>query len=193
MIGRLKDLFRGRDGEWILSFSTPSDPRGLFDELHEDMVDVDIKKHRKGRSLDANAYCWVLIGMIAKKMNLPKNEVYRKAILDSGVYVIHCIPNDMLDRSIRDWESFGLGFQTETFPSQVPGCTNAVFYKGSSFYDTAQMSRLISGLIHEAEGLGIPTITPEEEKRMIGEWGKKEEKNGKQKAESKAEDSEVSA
>ena len=189
MIGKLMNLFRGMDGQWVLSISTPSDPREMFDKMKDKLLDISIKQHRKKRSLDANAYCWVLVGEIAKEMNLPKNEVYRKAIIDSGVFTVHCVPNNQLDQAVEDWESFGLGFQTEQFPSKTPGCTNVVFYKGSSFYDTTQMSRLISGLIHEAECLGIHTISKEEEQRMLGEW----RRGGKKDGDSEGEDSSVSA
>ena len=60
---------------------------------------------------------------------------------------------------------------------KTPNCTGVTFYKGSHFYDSKQMARLIDGLIHEAEGLGIATISPEEEKRMLGDWGKKRKEN----------------
>ena len=43
-------------------------------------------------------------------------------------------------------------------------------YFGSSQYDTAQMSRLIDGIVSEAQDLGIETATPEELARMKGEW-----------------------
>ena len=48
-------------------------------------------------------------------------------------------------------------------------------YYGSSTYDTAQMSALLDSLIQDAEALGIPTITPKEEERMLGKWAKKKE------------------
>lgn len=174
MIGKLKDLFRGRDGEWVISFSTPTDFRETFDKLSDKTLDIEIKQYRNKRSLEANAYAWVLIGKIAEEMKIPKLEVYRKAIIDNGVYTVHCVPNDQIDTAIEDWKSFGIGFQVETFPSKTKGCTNAIFYKGSSYYDTAQMARLINGLIQEAESLGIHTISDEEVKEMIGNWKKGE-------------------
>ena len=177
MIGKIKDLYRGLNGEWILSLSTPTDLREICDELKDKQIDFTLKKYRNGRSLDANAYCWALIGELAKRLSISKTEVYRKAIIDNGVYVIHCIPNDMLEASVEDWKSFGLGFQVETFPSKTEGCTNAIFYKGSSYYDTSQMHRRLAGIIQECEQNGIPTITPEEEKRLIGDWAKKRKEN----------------
>lgn len=172
MKGRLKDLTVNRDGTQNITITVAADFTEEFDELQGKDVTVEIKKASKRRSLDANAYCWVLVGEIAKKMKLSKNEVYRKAIMDSGVYTIHCLPDSMLETACNDWCSFGIGFQVETFPSRVDGCTNVIFYKGSHFYDTVQMARLIDGLIQEAESLGIPTITPKEAAKLIGKWKK---------------------
>lgn len=170
MKGKLKDLTVNRDGTQNITITVTADFSEEFDALSGKEINVEITKVNRRRSLDANAYCWVLVGEIAKKMHLPKNEVYRKAITESGVYTVHCIPDSMLKQVCEDWESFGLGFQTEQFPSKVKGCTNVICYKGSHFYDTAQMARLIDGLIHDAEALGIPTITPKEAERLVGMW-----------------------
>ncbi len=51
-------------------------------------LDIEVKKHRNKRSLDANAYCWVLIGKLAEKMNLKVNEVYKMAIKEVGAYTV---------------------------------------------------------------------------------------------------------
>lgn len=177
MKGKLRDLTVNRDGTQNITVTVSADFTAAFDELQGAVVDIEITKAGKRRSLDANAYCWVLVGEIAKKLSLPKNEVYRKAIIDSGVYTVHCIPDSMIDQVCSDWESFGLGFQTERFDSKVKECTNVICYKGSHFYDSTQMSRLINGIIQEAEQLGIPTITPKEAERLIEKWGKHGTKN----------------
>lgn len=57
MRARLHDLAVARDGGWLLTIRTNENVGGLFDELHECDVDVAVKKYRKKRSLDANAYC----------------------------------------------------------------------------------------------------------------------------------------
>lgn len=57
-----------------------------LDEIKDlDKLSVEAKKYRKKRSLDANAYCWVLINKLAEKLNLKPIEVYRKAIYEVGV------------------------------------------------------------------------------------------------------------
>ena len=54
-------------------------------------------------------------------------------------------------------------------------------YFGSSTYDSEQMSALLDSLIQDAEALGIPTITPKEEERMLGKWARKKEKDAEAK------------
>ena len=68
MIGKLKDITFTRSGEQIISFSTKTDFTEAFDTLKDFDVDVEIKRHRQKRSLDANAYCWVLCEKIADKL-----------------------------------------------------------------------------------------------------------------------------
>ena len=172
MIARLRDIMRGRNGEWIVSFATPTDISGLFDELAGKDVSVEIKKQAKHRSLDANAYCWVLIDKIAEKTGLRKVDVYRHAIKEiGGVSDVICVQDKAVDRLREGWEKNGIGWQTDTLPSKVEGCTNVVLYYGSSVYDSKQMAQLIDSLIQDAESLGIPTLTDEQAARLVNRWG----------------------
>ncbi len=43
--------------------------------------------------------------------------------------------------------------------------------RGSSDYDSREMSKLIDGLVAEAKELGIETLTPEELHEMNERWG----------------------
>lgn len=178
MIGRLKDICRSRDGEWIISFSTPEDFREEFDSLADKEVRVEIKKFSRKRSLDANAYCWKLVDLISEKTGVRKSEVYKTAIREiGGVSDTVCVQNKAVEKLRSGWEQHGLGWQTETYESKLDGCTNVILYYGSSVYDSAQMSQLINILVQDAEALGIPTITAQEEERMMSGWKKKTEGN----------------
>lgn len=77
---------RMETGQLIIDI--PPDQRGAvmrFLRTKKDKpYDLQIKEHRKKRSLDANAYAWVLIGRIADAMRLPPDEVYRQAIVNIG-------------------------------------------------------------------------------------------------------------
>ena len=68
MIGRLKDMTMSRSGEWVISISTPVDFREAFDELAGKELEIEIKQHRKRRSLDANGFAWALINQIAARL-----------------------------------------------------------------------------------------------------------------------------
>ena len=173
MIGTLKDLTLNRDGTQNITVTVSENFREQFDELSDCKVSIEIKKARQHRSLDANAYCWKLIDLISAKTGVSKTEIYRAAIKEiGGVSTIVCVQDKAVDRLREGWQKNGLGWQSDTFKSQIEGCTNVILYYGSSTYDTAQMSRLIDGLIQEAEQQGIPTITPKEAEELSARWGK---------------------
>lgn len=178
MIGQLKDLTRSRDGQWVISFSTPENFSESFDELAGKPVTVEIKRAHKHRSLDANAYAWMLIDKIASKTGLRKVDVYRHSIKEiGGVSDTICVMDKAVDRLREGWEKNGIGWQTDTMPSKVAGCTNVVLYYGSSVYDSRQMSQLIDSLIQDAEALGIPTLNDEQAARLLGRWSKNDGKH----------------
>lgn len=171
MKGRLVDLSFGLNRKQRVTIELEGDFRDKFDKLKDADIKVEIKKYRKIRSLDANAYCWVLIDKIAAELGIIPNEVYRNAIKDiGGVSHIICIINEAADTFCADWESKGLGWQTEVFESKIEGCTNIVAYKGSSRYNTKQMSALIDSVVQDAQALGIETATPDQLARMKSLW-----------------------
>ena len=173
MIARLRDIMRGRNGEWVVSFATPTDVSELFDDLAGKDVNIEIKKHSKRRSLDANAYCWVLIDKIAEKTGEKKKDVYRQAIKEiGGVSDTVCVLDKAVDRLRENWERNGIGWQTDTLASKRPGCTNVVLYYGSSVFDSKQMAQLIDSLVQDAEALGIPTLTEEQATALANGWNR---------------------
>lgn len=135
---------------------------------------IEIKQKRKGRSLDANAYCWLLCSKIADThgLLLKKTDVYKQAIRDYGVTAVMPIKNDLLG-DIIDWHrNGGLGNDADVIgASKVKGYTNVMFYYGSSGYDSKQMSHLLTNLVADAQELGIQTETPDEIERMKQQWG----------------------
>ena len=173
MQAKLKDLTMNRDGSQNVTLTVSSDFRPLFDELAGKELDVEIKQHRKKRSLSANAYCWVLVDKIAARSGVDKTSVYRETIRNiGGVSDIVCCQDRAVEALRSGWQAHGVGWITETIPSKLEGCTNVILYYGSSTYDTAQMSRLIDLLVMEAKELGIETATPQELDRLREEWAK---------------------
>ena len=163
MNGRLKDLTRNMDGTWNLTVTVTGDCRAIWDKYREKEIDLEVKQHRNKRSLDANGYAWVLMDKIAARMHIDKVEVYREAIKNiGGVSETVCVQDKAVDRLRQGWEQNGIGWQTDTMPSKLKGCTNVILYYGSSTYDTQQMSLLIDHIVQDAKALGIETMTPAE-------------------------------
>lgn len=173
-LGRLVELGFPGGGVQRLVLELYGDFREAFDRLHGETVDLEIKKHRKGRSLDANAYFWVLLDRLAEATCQPKTELYKAAVREMGGNSdTVAMTEEAAKKFCGIWESRGLGWITETFPSQWEGYVNVSFYYGSSAYDTAQMSRLIDLVIQDCKAVGVETMTPMELARLA-EDGRKE-------------------
>ena len=54
-------------GKWLLTFEVDECPAN-YDETKDKELSLELKEFRKKRSLDANAYCWVLCTKIAEKI-----------------------------------------------------------------------------------------------------------------------------
>jgi len=132
--------------------------------------DIIIKKHRNKRSLDANAYLWVLCDKLAEKLGMTASEVYKRAVHEVGVFTYAAVHKDKAAEFRRMWNSFGVGWFAEEEYSSVEGAVNMKCYHGSSAYDTKQMSRLIDYVVEEAKAQGIETETPDELARMKSTW-----------------------
>lgn len=171
MRAKLIDLATGIDGKQRVTFSVDADLRELMDQFTDCELELTIKKYRKRRSRDANAYCWVLLDKLSEALNLSREEIYRQAVLNiGGVSEIVCVRTEAVDKLCDNWRAHGIGWQTDTMPSKLPGCTNVILYYGSSTYDTKQMSALIDLLVQECRQLGIETMTPDEIASLEAAW-----------------------
>ena len=145
-------------------------PEEIDDILAQDL-DVELKKHREKRSLDANAYCWALIHKLAEVTRIPAIEIYREAVRNiGGNNEIVCVQDKAVEKLVEGWQRNGIGWITSTMPSKIEGCTNVILYYGSSTYDTKQMSRLIDNIVQDCQAQGIETDTPEQIAERLSLW-----------------------
>jgi hypothetical protein len=144
-----------------------------------DSLTIKIGKFRKKRSLDANAYYWLLVGKLAKVLKISMPHCHNLMLRRYGtleefdgrpVYII-----------IQDTdEASSKADETETYhikpTAQVKEGNDGLMYrtylllKGSHDYDTAEMSDLIEGLVDECKNVGIETATPDEIANMLSLW-----------------------
>jgi hypothetical protein len=159
----------------ILEFETPlSSALDGIENLQD--IDLTIVKHRNRRSLDANAYAWVLITQLAEKMNLTKTEVYQSAISNiPGTSDVVCVKGDAACSLMTNWGKQGLGWFCKQLPSKIDGCVNVELFYGSSCYNTKQMSDLINALVIECKEFGIETLDDLRTQQLIDDYAKSQE------------------
>lgn len=141
----------------------------LFKLDKETIYDLKIDKHKKKRSLDANNYAWHLINEIANNLRLSKEEVYLQMLKNYGQRdYISMLSNVNASDYFKYYEEQGIfKNNSNTFKSYM-------VFKGTSQYDSNEMSIFIDGLVQEARNLGIETLEDLEIKNLIEEM----EKNG---------------
>lgn len=121
----------------------------------------EIKLHKEKRSLSQNAYAWKLITEMGNVLRKSKEEVYLMMLEDYGQSEIVSIVSSVsplgyfkyykeIGRSVLNDKEF----------------THYKIFKGSSEFDSREMSIFIDGIVQECKQLDIETMTPDEIKRL---------------------------
>lgn len=165
MSGKLKRTFSGEHMlsaiQWLAGATAGLDKSKRYD--------VEIKEHRDRRSIRANNYAWELIEQIAAAVQLDKNEVYHlmlvsygtSRMIDGELYTISIPAKIELSLRSDEYLYIHTAFIGE---GTVKGklFNHYRVLKGSSEYDTKEMSIFIDGVVQEAQQYGIETRTPDE-------------------------------
>lgn len=158
-------------GELLLTLSVNEKSTVLpeYENIKDcEKLSIEIKKYRKKRSLDANAYLWVLLQKMAEVLRTDKWSLYLKMLKEYGQFTYIVVKPNAVEAVKKQWREC-----EEIGEIEVNG-TKAVqmlCYYGSSTYDTKQMSVLIDGVVSECKDLGIETLPPEELRIMKERWG----------------------
>ena len=139
----------------------------LVDDMRDkDKLSIEIKPYRERRSLNANAYAWLLIGKIADIARAGKEEIYLYFLKRYGqselISVLSHVP---VGNYIKYYDEAG---ESERNGKMF---THYRVYKGSSEFDSREMSIFIDGVVSEAKDLGIQTETPNQLAEMKARWG----------------------
>ena len=125
----------------------------------------EIKPYRQKRSLNANAYAWVLINEMANRLRTSKDEVYLEMLKRYGQSKVISVLSEIdISRFVKYYEEIGKG--------HVEGkeFTHYRCFIGSSEYDSREMAILIDGIVDEAQELGIDTLPTTAVERMKALW-----------------------
>lgn len=136
--------------------------------------EFELKEFKEKRSLNANAYCWVLCDKIAKELSkdgtvTTKEIVYKDAITQIGSFEPMIIEEKAFENFERIWSKQGLGFIVQEV-SRKDKCIRVNCYYGSSTYNTKEMSLLINLLVELAESLNIETKSENEINSLLEKW-----------------------
>ena len=150
-----------------LEVNERNDFEALVDEMRDkDKLSIEVKPFRQHRSLNANAYAWLIIGKIADVLRAGKDEIYFRLLKRYGqselISVLSHVP---IGNYVKYYEEAG--------ESKLNGkdFTHYRVYKGSSEFDSREMSIFIDGVVSEAKELGIQTETPNQIAEMKARWG----------------------
>lgn len=145
----------------ILSFllDTFSPEADLSGELR-----LTVRRWKERRSLDANGYLWVLLTKMALCLNTSKEEVYEEMLNRYGVpftdedggHVVVGVNKSINLKRAGHWKHY----------KDDEACSYWYLLKGTSEYDTAEMSAFLDRVIDECKEMGIETASPDEIERI---------------------------
>lgn len=132
-----------------------------------------IEPYKEKRSLDANAYMWILCTKIAEVVRSSKDEVYEEMIQKYGYMseITITVKSEVDMGRIQGHWKFLKESQDGKFKAYQ-------MIRGTSDYDRAEMAHFIDMVVSEAKELDIETLPESEIRRMMERIG---EKNGKDK------------
>lgn len=170
LTGRIEGLsqdFMTQRVTLTLSINEEAAAKNLFDDLHEtEKLSIKIDKHREKRSLNANNYAWKLLTEIGNVLRTSKEEVYLLMLKRYGqseiISVLAHIP-------IRDYVKYCEEAGESTLNGKL--FKHYKVYKGSSEFDTREMSIFLDGVVSEAKEMGIQTETPDQIAKLKSLWG----------------------
>lgn len=181
--GKIHSVAFTVDGKPLISFEVNEGQPALkmaqkFKECPK--INIKLSEHKKGRSMNANAYYWLLIGKLAKALNISTSYCHNVMLRRYGV--LEVVDGTHIYLMIQDTdEAARKADEAEKYhikpTSQVREGKDGKMYrtymmlKGSHEFDTAEMAALISGLREECVNVGIPVETPDEIANLLSLMG----------------------
>lgn len=146
-----------------------------------DRITVSFKPYRKKRSLNANSYYWKLCSELASAMHVSRAEMHNILLDRYGVFatdesenrIVHFMPENTNHLKMVNMHYSPAGVRIA-----YEGTVYCKYYvlKGSSSFNTKEMSDLIEGTVSECKEMDIETLPPAEIERMIKSYAKKNDK-----------------
>lgn len=157
-------------GQFQVTFSVnePSAINGINDIQSCEKLSITAERFKRKRSLDSNAYAWVLMQKIAEAIHSDRESVYIEMLKKYSREFTFVICKESATEKLKELyrTCVDLG---EVNVNGKTGHQMQVFF-GSSTFDTKAMSVFIDGIVSECKELGIETLPPAELERMKSAW-----------------------
>ena len=169
-IGNLETVSKAIVGSgYFVTFRLDGYPQGM----EQKRLEVDVKEYKPHRSKDANALLWVCLTEIAKALRTDNWSVYLQMLKRYGKAVCIVVKPEAVESVKKQWRECEVLGDYEVNGQKA---VQMLCYYGSSTFDSAEMSRLLDGVISEMEEMNLQRPTSAEMTRALEEW---EHRNGK--------------
>ena len=142
--------------------------RNFLEKYRDTRLRVTINKYFEKRSLNANSYAWHLITKLANVMKISKEEMYFLKLKDYGQSQLVLITDKANPKNYFKYYSE----EGSTIVKRKKYIWYKV-YKGTSEYNTKEMSIFIEGLVNDCLEQEIETKTKEEIEALLKDWDRK--------------------
>jgi hypothetical protein len=167
--GRLKTIAKDwATGEMLVTFTAAHIAPEAVEAVKDMELTVKAAKRRNKRSLDANAYSWVLMQKLAEACHTDKGTIYLRCLQRYSRKFTHIIVKEKAVQAAM--EAFRTCIDLGEVSVNCQQGHQLQVYFGSSTFDTKEMSVFLDGIISECKELGIETATPAELERMKARW-----------------------
>lgn len=146
----------------------------IVEELkNENKLNIELKKYRKPRSLDANKYFWKLLQEVCDYKDIDTIEDYKRRVKELGIFKQFKIMTQDVKTFEKIWTDRGIAWFCEIVDTTYIGDTEFKIinaYYGSSSYNSKQMSRLIDNLVQDCKAVGIEAKPQAEIDSLLKQW-----------------------
>lgn len=159
--GRITSISRDLSGQYLVQMEVDSRILVGYEEIKDDYVDITIRKHRPRRSLDQNAIYWEYVTELAHRVGHSLAWMHNHLISHygypyfvGGKVAMVVLPDG--DESIMESETFHVKPTAQVKEGRDGTMFRTyIVMRGSSTYNTQEMSRLIDGAEAEARNMGV--------------------------------------
>lgn len=163
--GNLVNLQYTIDNQQLVTFKITNDFTQFYDDLVDKKLSISLKQFREKRSHNANSFLWHLCNQLGNKMRISKEEVYFNLLRNYGQSeIVSVVSKADVKGILKYYDEVGEGFV---------GGKKFIHYKayrGSSEYDTYEMSVLLDGTVCEAKEQGLQVYSASELDLLKREW-----------------------